>query len=50
MRHPFKKKWGQNFLINQKMISNIIDCLDLKITDKVLEISFYPVMVLENPI
>ena len=38
MQHPFRKKWGQNFLINKSMILNIIDCLDLKISDKVLEI------------
>ena len=38
MRHPFKKKWGQNFLINKSMISNIIDSLNLKISDEVLEI------------
>ena len=36
MRHPFKKKWGQNFLINKSMISNIIDSLNLKISDKII--------------
>ena len=38
MKHPFRKKWGQNFLINETIISNIIDCLNLKKTDEILEI------------
>ena len=36
MKHPFRKKWGQNFLINETIISNIIDCLNLKKTDEIL--------------
>ena len=38
MKHPFRKKWGQNFLIDETIISNIINCLNLKTTDKILEI------------
>ena len=38
MKHPFRKKWGQNFLRDQNIITKIIDCLNLKIYDNILEI------------
>ena len=38
MKHPFRKKWGQNFLRDQNIITKIIDCLNLKINDNILEI------------
>ena len=38
MKHPFRKKWGQNFLRDKNIITKIIDCLNLKIDDNILEI------------
>ena len=36
--HPFKKKWGQNFLRDPNTINKIISCLELNISDNILEI------------
>ena len=38
IKHPFRKKWGQNFLIDNNVINNIIDCLDTSQEDIILEI------------
>ena len=38
IKHPFRKKWGQNFLIDNNVINNIIDCLDASPEDIILEI------------
>ena len=38
MKHPFRKKWGQNFLRDPNIITKIIDCLELDNKDVVLEI------------
>ena len=37
-KHPFRKKWGQNFLIDNNVINNIINCLDACHEDIILEI------------
>jgi 16S rRNA (adenine1518-N6/adenine1519-N6)-dimethyltransferase len=37
-KHPFKKKWGQNFLRDPNTIQKIIDCLNPKASDNILEI------------
>ena len=36
--HPFRKKWGQNFLRDPNTITKIIDCLELSKLDSILEI------------
>ena len=36
--HPFRKKWGQNFLQDPNIISKIIDCLNPDKKDIILEI------------
>ena len=38
MKHPFRKKWGQNFLRDPNVIRKIINCLDLNNNDIILEI------------
>ena len=38
IKHPFRKKWGQNFLINNSIIEQIINSLELKTSDNILEI------------
>ena len=38
MNHPFRKKWGQNFLQDPNIIRNIVQLLDPKPDDIVLEI------------
>jgi len=38
MKHPIRKKWGQNFLIDQNIQRKIVDILDLNPNDNVLEI------------
>jgi len=38
MKHPFRKKWGQNFLQDPNIINKIINCLDIKNDDLILEI------------
>lgn len=38
MKHIPRKRFGQNFLIDQTIIQNIIDCLDLQPNDHWLEI------------
>lgn len=38
MRFNFKKKYGQNFLQNDKVINNIVDSLDATLDDLVIEI------------
>ena len=37
-KHPFKKKWGQNFLRDPNTINKIINCLNPKTSDNILEI------------
>ena len=37
-KHPFRKKWGQNFLRDPNTISKIINCLQPYISDNILEI------------
>ena len=36
--HPFRKKWGQNFLRDPNTISKIIRCLEPNKNDEILEI------------
>ena len=36
--HPFRKKWGQNFLRDPNTVSKIIDCLNPDKEDTILEI------------
>jgi 16S rRNA (adenine1518-N6/adenine1519-N6)-dimethyltransferase len=36
--HPFRKKWGQNFLRDDNIINKIITCLQVENSDTVLEI------------
>ena len=38
MRHPFRKKWGQNFLRDPNTITKIINYLQPCISDNILEI------------
>ena len=38
MPHPFRKKWGQNFLRDSNTIGKIIDCLNPNKEDTILEI------------
>ena len=37
-KHPFRKKWGQNFLRDPNTITKIINCLDPCTSDNILEI------------
>ena len=37
-KHPFRKKWGQNFLRDPNTITKIINCLQPYISDNILEI------------
>ena len=36
--HPFRKKWGQNFLRDPNTITKIINCLEPCASDTILEI------------
>ena len=36
--HPFRKKWGQNFLVDSNIIKKIYQTIDPKITDNIIEI------------
>ena len=38
MKHPFRKKWGQNFLRDPNIIRKIIICLKPDKNDVILEI------------
>ena len=38
MPHPFRKKWGQNFLRDPNTITKIINCLQPCTSDNILEI------------
>jgi len=38
MEHPFRKKWGQNFLQDPNIIVKIIECLEINHDDEILEI------------
>lgn len=38
MKHPVRKKWGQNFLIDQNIQNKIVNLLDLTDEDEVVEI------------
>ena len=38
MSHPFRKKWGQNFLRDPNTITKIINCLQPCVSDTILEI------------
>ena len=37
-KHPFRKKWGQNFLRDPNTIAKIVSLLNLKQTDTILEV------------
>ena len=39
MNHPFRKKWGQNFLSDSNLIDKIVKILDINKNDSVLEIA-----------
>ena len=36
--HPFRKKWGQNFLADNNLLGRIARIVDPKSTDSILEI------------
>ena len=36
--HPYKKKWGQNFIKDQNTIKKIIDLINPQKTDRIIEI------------
>ena len=37
-QHPFRKRWGQNFLADPNLIRKIVRTIDLRKTDSILEI------------
>ena len=37
-----KKKWGQNFLVDNNLLEKIIKTIDIKKDDEILEIGGYP--------
>ena len=36
--HPFRKKWGQNFLADRNLLDKIVRTIDPKKSDSILEI------------
>ena len=38
IKHPHKKKWGQNFLIDTNIVNKIIKCIEPNLNDIILEI------------
>ena len=39
--HPFRKKWGQNFLADGNLLDRIARTIDPKETDSILEIGTF---------
>ena len=38
MDHPFRKKWGQNFLVDNNLLDKIVSTVDPQLNDHILEI------------
>ncbi|HIF26992.1 MAG TPA: 16S rRNA (adenine(1518)-N(6)/adenine(1519)-N(6))-dimethyltransferase RsmA [Candidatus Marinimicrobia bacterium] len=38
MAHPFRKKWGQNFLVDNNLLDKIVSTVDPQVNDHILEI------------
>ena len=38
MDHPFRKKWGQNFLVDNNILDKIVSTVDPQLNDHILEI------------
>ena len=38
MDHPFRKKWGQNFLVDNNLLNKIVSTVDPQVNDHILEI------------
>jgi 16S rRNA (adenine1518-N6/adenine1519-N6)-dimethyltransferase len=38
MAHPFRKKWGQNFLVDNNLLDKIVSTVDPQLNDHILEI------------
>ena len=38
MVHPFRKKWGQNFLVDNNLLDKIVSTVDPQVNDHILEI------------
>ena len=38
MDHPFRKKWGQNFLVDNNLLDKIVSTVDPQVNDHILEI------------
>jgi len=38
MKHPFRKKWGQNFLVDNNLLDKIVSTVDPQVNDHILEI------------
>ena len=38
MAHPFRKKWGQNFLVDNNILDKIVSTVDPQVNDHILEI------------
>ena len=36
--HPFRKRWGQNFLADRNLLDKIVRTIDPKKSDSILEI------------
>ena len=36
--HPFRKKWGQNFLVDPNIVKKIFKTIDPKFSDRIIEI------------
>ena len=38
MGHPFRKKWGQNFLVDNNLLDKIVSTVGPQVNDHILEI------------
>ena len=38
MDHPFRKKWGQNFLVDNNLLDKIVSTVNPQVNDHILEI------------
>ena len=38
MNHPFRKKWGQNFLVDNNLLKKIANTINPQSDDSILEI------------
>ena len=37
-RHPYRKKWGQNFLVDPNIVKKIFKTINPKFSDRIIEI------------